>query len=127
MRIKRVAPSYYEEGYEFKCPGCRMTHIMPVRVSAEQVVRNGGNRVPEWTFNGSLERPTFQPSLLVTWNYWREEHGFDERNVCHSFIRDGQIQFLSDCTHALAGHTVDLAEIAQPTPPESAGGDGGGG
>lgn len=28
--------------------------------------------------------------------------------VCHSFIRDGQIQFLSDCTHALAGQTVPL-------------------
>jgi hypothetical protein len=31
--------------------------------------------------------------------------------VCHSLIRDGQIQFLTDCTHELAGQTVPLAPI----------------
>lgn len=30
--------------------------------------------------------------------------------ICHSFITDGEIQFLNDCTHKLAGHTVDLLE-----------------
>ncbi len=28
--------------------------------------------------------------------------------VCHSFLTDGRIQFLDDCTHAMAGQTVDL-------------------
>jgi hypothetical protein len=28
--------------------------------------------------------------------------------VCHSFVVDGRIQFLGDCTHHLAGQTVDL-------------------
>ncbi|MGC4033677.1 MAG: hypothetical protein QM754_18485 [Tepidisphaeraceae bacterium] len=27
---------------------------------------------------------------------------------CHSFVRDGQIEFLGDCTHELAGKTVPL-------------------
>jgi hypothetical protein len=31
-------------------------------------------------------------------------------SVCHSFVTDGRIQFLGDCTHALAGQTVDLPE-----------------
>ena len=31
--------------------------------------------------------------------------------VCHHFIRDGKIQFLGDCTHALRGQTVDLPDI----------------
>lgn len=31
--------------------------------------------------------------------------------VCHSFVTDGRIQFLSDCTHSLAGQTVDLPEM----------------
>jgi hypothetical protein len=31
--------------------------------------------------------------------------------ICHCFIRDGQIQFLLDCTHALAGQTVPLPPI----------------
>jgi hypothetical protein len=30
--------------------------------------------------------------------------------VCHSFVTDGRIQFLTDCTHAFAGRTVDLPE-----------------
>jgi len=34
-------------------------------------------------------------------------------NICHSFIRDGKIQFLGDCTHALAGQTVDLPELPE--------------
>lgn len=28
--------------------------------------------------------------------------------VCHSFVFDGEIRFLGDCTHALAGKTVPL-------------------
>ncbi|MHC8396108.1 hypothetical protein ACYZT8_21075 [Pseudomonas sp. LB3P93] len=30
--------------------------------------------------------------------------------VCHSFVIDGCIQFLGDCTHELASQTVDLPE-----------------
>lgn len=30
---------------------------------------------------------------------------------CHTFITDGKVQFLSDCTHALAGQTLDLPEL----------------
>jgi hypothetical protein len=59
---------------------------------------------PRWTFNGDLDKPTFNPSLLVTWT----QHQMPQ--VCHSFVRDGQIQFLSDCTHKLAGQTVEIPE-----------------
>lgn len=30
--------------------------------------------------------------------------------TCHSFVTDGRIQFLGDCTHSLAGQTVDLPD-----------------
>ena len=30
--------------------------------------------------------------------------------ACHTFVTDGRIQFLGDCTHALAGQTVDLPD-----------------
>ena len=34
-----------------------------------------------------------------------------DRNIrCHSFVRSGRIEFLSDSTHALAGQTVDLPD-----------------
>ena len=29
---------------------------------------------------------------------------------CHSFIRDGKIQYLNDCTHEFAGKTVELPD-----------------
>jgi hypothetical protein len=106
-RIGRVNSGYYEEGYFFDCPGCGSMHVLPVRYSSVQAQQRGGNR-PCWTFNGSLERPTFSPSLLVRWHHKCD--GTQPR-VCHSFIRSGQIQFLTDCTHALAGKTVDLPDI----------------
>ena len=86
------------------CPGCGTTHGIDDR----------------WQFNGDGERPTFSPSLLVRSGHYvtgqtREQcascsGGYKACGVCHSFIRDGKIQFLGDCTHALAGQTVDLPD-----------------
>lgn len=100
----------------FMCPGCKEMHQ----------VRVDGQGRPAWGFNGDFERPTFTPSVLVRtghyvpghengpcWCTWAKENpdeaddGF-KCSVWHSFVRDGQIQFLSDCTHALAGQTVPL-------------------
>lgn len=53
-----------------------------------------------WEFNQDYDRPTFTPSLLM--------HG--EVEICHSFIADGKIQYLMDCTHAMAGQTVELMD-----------------
>lgn len=81
---------------------------------------------PVWSFNGDLERPTLSPSILSrsghyvpghTGQCWctpdpdGEDWGF-KCGVCHSFVREGRIEFLSDCTHVLAGQTVDLPEIS---------------
>lgn len=74
-----------------------------------------------WDFNGDFDRPTFSPSVKVEglqtqrdekgrWNgeYVRGADGNPLPRVCHSFVRDGQIQFLGDCSHTLAGQTVPL-------------------
>ncbi len=63
---------------------------------------------PSWEFNGDYDRPTFQPSVLVTWGPPENR----AKHVCHSFVTEGQIQFLGDCTHALAGQTVPLPPFA---------------
>lgn len=74
------------------CPGCEDTHQMPVEAGHSC----------RWQWNGSLDRPTLQPSVHVI-------------GRCHSWINDGKIQFLSDCTHKLAGQTVPLpAHILDP-------------
>lgn len=84
-------------GYSFECPGCKDTHRIPTV----------GDH--PWGFNGSLERPTFTPSILVRSRF--KEDGAMRDFCCHSFVRDGRIEFLGDCTHALAGQTVDLPEV----------------
>ena len=82
--------------YQFYCLGCNEIH---------QVWTNKEDGPTIWGFNGSIEKPTFSPSIKV------EYHGADKDTVCHSFIRDGKIQYLSDCTHALAGKTVELPDF----------------
>lgn len=89
------------EAYIFECPGCGMDHM--VTVSREE----RGQLRPMWSFNGDMNRPTFHPSLLVKWS-WGEAQ---EPRICHSFVKDGRIQFLNDCTHPLKGQTVELYEI----------------
>ena len=98
-------------GYTFECPGCGMSH-------AVQTNDPGGYN---WGFNGNVDAPTFSPSLLVRGTQTltdeeverllRTEKIEPKPLVCHSLIREGRIEFLSDCTHALAGKTVDMAEV----------------
>lgn len=86
----------------FWCPGCDSAHVVHV----------GEGPGPRWGYNGDPEKPTFTPSIKVTWPANpNAAHGFEEwrkERICHSFVREGQIQFLGDCTHALAGQTVPL-------------------
>ena len=93
----------------FRCPGCNDMHGVTVDT-------------PEgWGWNGDLERPTFTPSVLVYPHTILVDYDLEgdakyaPENLtatprCHSFVTDGRIQFLSDCTHELAGQTVDLPE-----------------
>jgi len=94
-----------------ECPGCGHTHIFDQR----------------WTFNGNIDKPTFKPSMLSRWVDTPSPLVHDDNGnlvkgpdgrvlgakdmVCHSFVTDGMIQFLSDCTHELVGQTVELKNI----------------
>lgn len=97
-------------GLIFWCPGCNEPHA----------IEYGADR---WTWDGNMEAPTLSPSILVRsghyagpnggcWCQWDEEHPNDPTKfkcgVCHSDVRAGRIEFLNDCTHALAGQTVPL-------------------
>lgn len=78
-------------GYMFYCPGCDIPHSVYVDKPSPS---NGC----QWSFNGDMEKPTFSPSFLIP-------------GQCHCYITNGRIQFLSDCTHALAGRTVDIPDM----------------
>ncbi len=77
--------------FYFFCPGCNTDHEFN----------------ETWLFDGNMESPTISPSLKVTWHTKLPDI---PDKVCHSFVREGKIQFLSDCTHKLAGQTVPLPD-----------------
>jgi len=100
----------------FRCPGCNEAHQVQV----------GEGPGPRWGFNGDYERPTFSPSILVrshrtakdsngrwTGDWERDATGNPIPSICHSFVRDGRIEFLDDCTHARTGQTVPLPDFEE--------------
>jgi hypothetical protein len=87
-----------EISYLFDCPACGISHSCRVGATHPE-------GKPMWTFNGNLDRPTFHPSLVVRWRNGAVDQ------VCHSFIRDGRIQFLNDCTHGMGGKTVEIPDL----------------
>ena len=103
--VLRVSASWLA----FWCPGCLEHHTV----------------TSVWTFNGDYDKPTFLPSVLLTsghhvpgwqgpdcWCSYNREHPEDTDPFvcrrCHSYVKDGNIEFLPDSTHALAGKTVPL-------------------
>lgn len=106
---------------EIRCPGCNTTHTL----------NTNPERRPCWGFNGDFEKPTFTPSILersghYCWQdgkpasecmYCNDPEFKDDKSplcyICHSFVTDGMIQFLGDCTHKLAGQTVPLLDFEE--------------
>ncbi len=84
--------------WAFWCPGCKCNHSYVTQRA------NPIDRGPVWQWNGNQEKPTFTPSLLVS----RPFDGSDHR--CHLFVRDGMIEYCSDCDHTLAGKTVAMVD-----------------
>lgn len=77
------------------CPGCKTLHGIAINPHKQD---NGAG----WTFAGTLECPSYEPS---------QKSDFGDKRVCHTFIRNGQIQFLDDCTHELKGQTVPMVPV----------------
>lgn len=103
--------------YLFHCEGCNSTHGVYVEGEGKQ----------NWGFNDDEEKPTFTPSVLVRWVSIPDNPEKDDKGeyllgrngrikgakaeVCHSFITDGKIRYLNDCTHHLKGQTVELLDF----------------
>jgi len=103
-----------ERYLSFWCPGCQEIHF--VRIEG----------VNPWSFDGNRRAPTISPSVKVESGHYVPGHRGDcwcnynarhpraspfECKRCHSFVERGEIRFLSDCTHALAGQTVPLPDV----------------
>lgn len=81
------------------CPGCDDLHAVEVKDASGAL----------WQWDGNEEAPTINPSILV--NGRPESRG----KRCHSFVKAGQWEFLSDCDHALAGQTVPMVPLPEWT------------
>jgi Family of unknown function (DUF6527) len=98
-------PDGSANGLNFECPACNEFH--QIRLKPEG-----------WQWNGSLDKPTFSPSVKVTGvkkisdetcvRIMAGEKIDPIPKLCHSFVKDGKIEFLSDCLHEQAGKTLDI-------------------
>jgi hypothetical protein len=79
------------------CPGCDVQHAMNVK-DAE-----GNHATPYWEWDGEMEQPTFNPSILV--------YASGSQPRCHSFITHGRWSYLTDCGHPLAGKSADMVPL----------------
>lgn len=100
----------FPERWGFYCPGCR-AELQRRQAAGELDIDDESchdlslhmmNVRDVHRFNGDVERPTFEPSIMA--------HGAPSV-VCHSYVRAGRIQYLDDCTHAMRGTTIDLPEV----------------
>jgi uncharacterized protein DUF6527 len=124
--LRRIGRSegYTAAGYAHWCPACECMHAFAV----DAPFRNGA----QWSFNGSLEAPSFSPSMNIRTGRFadptfKDDDG-DLSSVCHYFLRSGAelsasrpdlnldparayLWFLGDCTHALKDQVVALPEL----------------
>lgn len=85
---------FYDEVPVVYCPACKQVHVFDAR----------------WQFDGNIEEPTFSPSIHV--NPPGASHT-KQKPTCHSFVRGGKIQYLNDCTHDMAGKTIELPDFEE--------------
>jgi len=98
--MPKVIPDTAVPGrYLYECPACKCCHFF-------DTLSDG----PKWEWNGDAEAPVVKPSVRVRF-------GRDMKLQCHFYIggsdgsQPGKIVYLTDCTHALAGQTVELPYI----------------
>lgn len=101
MQFTRLTPKFektVEWAMFWYCPGCDTLH--PI------YLKHPDNSQASWDWNNDLENPTFSPSFLTRW-----ETSPGKKHVCHTFIREGKVIYLGDCTHSYANKTIELMDI----------------
>lgn len=103
-------------------PGPMPNRIVPVIVRGSRDEARTSRGEPVWSWNGDTEKPTLKPSILCQGckemtdeeyaRYMKDKVLPERVNVtCHTWVNDGRVQFLSDCTHEFAGKTLDLLDV----------------
>lgn len=117
-------PENGDEGLSYYCQGCKSNHT----------IKTKGNGA--WGWNGDVDKPVFTPSVLSTSGHYvsgqpqppdcficnehaahpEEDHGGYKCRRCHTFVgcngaQPGEVIFLGDCTHELAGQVLPLPDL----------------
>lgn len=96
-RVVTQDDKYLYTHFYWWCVGCDEQHVWALKEQPSDYA------VPEWEFDGNLESPTVSPSILTD--------GSNPAKRCHVFIKNGQIEYLGDCWHKLAGQTVPMVDV----------------
>lgn len=92
--VNRSATDTASPDYLFFCEGCQCAHgVWTTRPNITGA---------QWKFNGDMEKPTIEPSMVVPMH---------KGGSCHSFIRAGVIEYLPDSGHALRGQKIELKPL----------------
>ena len=113
-------------GLSYYCQGCKDVHA----------IRHGPGT---WSWNGDKDRPVFSPSVLCRSGHFAEHWKpgdecwctYNQKLIdkgeppsrwkcthCHTFVgcngaQPGQVIFLPDCSHELAGQVLDLPDLPE--------------
>lgn len=87
------------------CPGCKGEHNVTVSGTKNSMGAT-------WGWNGSVDNPTFTPSVMVQYHHPTKNIAYQ----CHCFVRNGVIEFLGDCNHELRGQKVPMTEYPEGKP-----------
>lgn len=102
----------------FVCPGCvaggppgyEGIHILLVNAPE-------GSGKASWDFDGNLEAPTLSPSILTNGTRSEDARRNDDGTYrfarCHSYLRNGIFEFLTDSEHPLAGQKVPIPDLPE--------------
>lgn len=84
-KLRRASNAYF-----WFCPACDSLHPLP----------------DGWSFDGNVHQPTFSPSFKHDW-------GKSPPMICHYIVTAGKVNYCGDCTHALAGQTIDMPDLPE--------------
>lgn len=94
------------------CPACKSMHQY-------RVAKSGGNGInpdlPDWSFNGDLENPTFSPSMLITIPERTDRNGVKHPRytICHYILTEGVINYCGDCPHEMKNQSIPLPDLPE--------------
>jgi hypothetical protein len=111
----KAIPFKVVDGVRINCSPDEATYIEIKRPGPAGLIALPVTPPTGWTWNKSVDAPTIQPSILTTGTHYQGGDPVDKANWpdirCHTFITDGKVQFLADCSHELKGQTLDLIDL----------------